>query len=454
MTMQAQTVTETLPTCGSGRKHLGCPCDACSIPRGVVDFTLWVNIMLEKPSSFTWPAGVFMNVRAGMKTPANVDMSPRMARFQMWCEFHKLGLTTFSTDTCVAARMTQLTTLRAQLVTQIGALQAGSVAATVSGQVLQSLDALMARTPANRSQGVQQPALLGSQAQTEVVNSNELIAVAMPSELTGAIAYWELSGDVEYAQLSTQAAALLPSNMHPARTSDEVAFTLAVKELAARNVLLRKDPKGGWALVVEYSEAGKLKYNVRGRFILQNGEVKLVDIAEGADLIKLDNTLAHVRGQYEHNKLHMNANAISVWLVKTIGVRLGGVPLRDRGGVYFVPRGQIETFHKVKEVLGACSSHTLHEIPAMRSGDTIKAILAAVSGEVTQWIKDAEDEMSKGIGQRAARNRAEEGRELVKKVKSYETLLGQPLQGALDRLNTACKALDKATTRFAQLEVD
>jgi hypothetical protein len=139
--------------------------------------------------------------------------------------------------------------------------------------------------------------------------------------------------------------------------------------------------------------------------------------------------------------------------VQLVG-RLHAVALRDSGGIYFVPRDGVKAYRVVKAALAGCSSHVMHEIPALKSSEAIAAILDAISTEVQTEINTLDGALNLNeIGPRAAVNRREHLSALAAKVSSYEKLLGRPLGDALAKIAAMSDRLSKVTTRTANLEV-
>jgi hypothetical protein len=80
-----------------------------------------------------------------------VTLSPRAARFYTWLNECGVGLTSFSTDVCVAAAMPRLEAAHGALLSMmLSEPGADWPAFGTLDQVLGDLETLMRRTPANR----------------------------------------------------------------------------------------------------------------------------------------------------------------------------------------------------------------------------------------------------------------------------------------------------------------
>lgn len=389
------------------------------------------------------------------KTTHGAVMSPRMHRFYRWCDDNGISLSDWSTDSQV---LNVLPKLQAGLAQEQGALimlPVGSPEGTIQAELIRDIEGMMQRVPANRSQGVViQGALAG---ETKKSFKEGLIAVSQSSDVTGGVVYWQLTGEVNQQEL---VAALIEAGLTeddaPALATPEVALGRAVKELQGRSVLIRKAKvAGGWAVVRESEVNGELGFQQIVRVYLEgdkNNEVVKFQATHGYEA---DAALEVERIIAEYNKARTALSVIdlSSWLTKTVS-KLDGVPLRDRGGIYFIPRANIETLRKVKAALAAKSGCVVSEIPAMHSAEAISAIYDAVSNDSASFIADIEAELNAGIKPRAAKNRVEEVQVFLKKVRNYEGLLGQKFEKPAATLGKLVERLNKATTRAAQLEID
>jgi hypothetical protein len=240
---------------------------------------------------------------------------------------------------------------------------------------------------------------------------------------------------------------LLPNNPSP-----DVALNRAVKELQGRSVLIRQHPAGGWAIVKEKNVDSKLTYSVGPRvFLNKEGEI-VIEPAAMQMQAEADVDAGTVREAFIKHQGLLSTTDISSALVN-IAIKLGAVGLRDRGGIYFVPKESIETLHQMKTVFSATTQHVIHEIPAMKSDETMAAIVDALRREVSDVIVDVEGELNQEMGTRAAANRIKDVQALMQKVSGYETLLGFALTETQTRLTGLTQKLGNKSSWVTQLEV-
>jgi hypothetical protein len=270
------------------------------------------------------------------------------------------------------------------------------------------------------------------------------IAVEAATESTGAVVYWALSGNVAGAALAQKWD--LPRQWLPVTASAEVALSRACNEQKSRHTLMRKDGANGYQLIFERVNQDQLSYSSEGRVS------RLADTLqfEGLD----EKTCEEIRAAYTLHRECLTPTDISGWLVGLMG-EMGAVPLRERGGLYFVPRTQVATFRAIKGALAECSSHTLYEIPAMRSVEAMAAVIDAVRREAEEICSEIDGELNVGeIGSRAMRSRLEALDNSADKVRSYERLLGVSMEGLLARIAQIRGRVAQAATRGSLLETE
>lgn len=283
--------------------------------------------------------------------------------------------------------------------------------------------------------------------------SEQLIAVSQADESTGAICYWELSGALDLDEL---AGAWEMEKLDPAwvpeMPSPQAALTRAVRELAAKNIIVRRHPsKEGYVVVVERVVGdGDPKYVPTFRVLLDEvGErPRFVAGDEAVD----DALAAKVTAAFSAARRSLATQDVSEWLVR-LARRLDCVALRSTGGVYFCPRQSVETLQKVKRALRAAHApHVVHEIPALRARETVDAIFSACAREIRDLMEEVRAELPE-LGARAAKSRIEAVDAAAQKLDRYGRLLKVDVVAQLADLARLREKLEKATTRTAQIEV-
>lgn len=248
----------------------------------------------------------------------------------------------------------------------------------------------------------------------------------------GLISYWRLSGSITLDALTvTWQQQGLDEKLLPKPISRETALGRAVREQAAKRRLVRPLAKhGAWAIVDEVIQNEKPYYETVMTIAYRNSYPDFTcDVGEALSAYQpiVDNiTRAYARQQGE-----LDSEDISAWLVK-LGNANSSVALRDTGGIYFVPRGNVEHWRKIVAAIESVSSHRVYRIPAMKNSEAIDAITAAVTAEAEGIVLTMEQELQRAgddtLGQRALKTRAAQCRELLAKVSTYDELLGTQLK--------------------------
>lgn len=257
----------------------------------------------------------------------------------------------------------------------------------------------------------------------------------------GAFVLWRLSGNVDVIAMNK---AWLDSELDPhhcpGAPSEEVAHHRAVKEHARAGVLCSKIRDGGWALVGKQDvkdEAGAdLKFSTNLRVWRAESFVHGLKF-EPAD----DPRRGVIEAAYTLHQRTLSTIDISVWLVRQ-AERLDAVPLRDTGGVYFIPHKGLEEWTKIVHVLRAVSSHKIFNVPALEEdADSIALIMDGVMQEAESMMADLGADLSKvgtdsALGERAWVTRKDRLVAFEDKLKRYEALLGTKLDKTRSALET------------------
>ncbi len=246
------------------------------------------------------------------------------------------------------------------------------------------------------------------------------------AEQAGAVVWWRTSGGIDLAALDAAwGAAGLPIKLVPSAPRPSAALRRAVNEHRGERRLVRPLASGGFALVDENASGDDLQHEVTCR-------AKLVPpVGDGAPTIAVeppDHPIApHLTASYAAHLGQIEQGDVSPWLVKVIE-HCQAVSLRDTGGIYFVPKAQLDTWRAMVAAIRTAGQHTVFEMPALKSDEAVAALLDAVVREAEATASLMEQEVSGGdLGERALKTRVERAAALESKVTSYEGLLGTTL---------------------------
>jgi hypothetical protein len=303
----------------------------------------------------------------------------------------------------------------------------------------------------------------------QAANTN-IMAVpdAMNTASCGAIVYWRLCPATDLDRLAhTWADRNLDPDLLPEPPTASEALHRAMKAQTTPRLLLRplgKRRSQGLALVEETPDGGRdLDYAIQLRawleVVAEDGTTRSVVRFDRSGTLEWN-----VRAAYGTLSRELSSNDIGAWLVKLADRQLA-VPLRDTGGLYFVPSGRFELFRAMGDAVNAASDARVYSIPALPAADAVEAILdgltteaskeaAGIAGEVNAVLTasddvggggaggggggtsegDAQREASKLIGHRALKGRLAKCGQLDAKLNLYEELLGAKLTALHDRL--------------------
>lgn len=287
----------------------------------------------------------------------------------------------------------------------------------------------------------------------------------------GRVVYWEMHGGTSFsALLEAFEESGLPEDLAP-RPMTLDAVCRDIMRQFAREVRANRPRKSrgarvlvrptdtGYALVEERreSEGAPLAYNVLVEAEptgAEPGNDDGDDVFSVRVVAQFDDAVEDAAREL-HERLNAEAEAVSArtvsrWLVRTVMPAVGAVTLRDRGGVYFVPRSSAETFDKVARIVIGCSSHVVHQIPATTCREAVEAIVAALTAEVRETVVETEHDLDTGLTARKAGNRMSILNALQSKVRRYEDALST----SLGELHGQCDALSAELSVLALSDVD
>lgn len=271
------------------------------------------------------------------------------------------------------------------------------------------------------------------------MNDTKVIAVPeLPQDAAGAIAFWRLTGAISHAKLMGMwLDDGLDERLLPELPSPTVALHRAMEQLQERRRLIRPLGRGaGWAVVQEQPKGDDdLGYNLTVRAKL-DAVGHLVIEPEDSPL------KGQIVEQFNYQMGTLTQSDVSSWLCTLVN-KLSAVPLRETGGVYFIPRGQVAVWKRMAAVLEGASGCVVHEIPALQSADAVAAILDALAHESAGMAKTMKEDIQK-LGERGLKARMTECEAYEVKIEMYEKLLGQHQQALHDRLQSLKAAIATA----------
>lgn len=270
------------------------------------------------------------------------------------------------------------------------------------------------------------------------MSSLDFVAVSdNAGDLAGVSTWFQLNSvqiDAEALRQAGIAAGIAEADM-PKNTTAKAALRRACAALTDKRTLARNLKSGGWAIVQEVPIGDTLTHAV----------ATTVELDSFSKLIFQTGALSYfeknIMDNFAASLLALDAADISSWLVRT-AERLNGVALRDRGGIYFMPRQSLDTWHTATSVLRQQSKGCdVYEMPTLRSSEAVRSIIAALTREALSASEEIMQNIDSGkLGERALRSKSAECMYLTNKLASYEILLDSSLSVIKSRLEEVSAA--------------
>jgi len=260
----------------------------------------------------------------------------------------------------------------------------------------------------------------------------------------GAVTWWRLQGDVDYATLErVWVEAGFAVEDLPSPTSDSVALRRALERYRDSKTLVRPHPTGGFSVVDELydEESEELDYTTRFTAWIDYEAQSLLFDRE------VDDEIADaIVAAFEEQRGRLSASDLSSWMVRRARA-LSAVALRDTGGIYFIPEPTAPTWSAFADVVAQVSASRVYELPALKTERAVEALLEAVIAEAAEETRkleealDAADEhTARGLKGKASRCKA-----IADKLRLYEDLLGVRMPNISERVTELDARIVEAT---------
>lgn len=253
------------------------------------------------------------------------------------------------------------------------------------------------------------------------------LVVTESGEACGAIVMWSLDGSVAYDALAASwSNSGLNAQDCPEQPSPRATLRSVMGAFAKRNRIVRPVGEGQLGLVEELVVDRSAKIE-NGEEPLEHRTLAVARILadESVEVSAKDADLAKdIVESYTTARNFVGVTEFSMWLTTMVQSRFSGVPLRPRGGVYFVPKSHLADLQALASVIETNSNHKLYRISALRTSEAVEAILDAVVREAEELVTDiSEDIETSKINKRGGKTRKEALESMQKKLSDYEKLL-------------------------------
>lgn len=278
---------------------------------------------------------------------------------------------------------------------------------------------------------------------------SSFVTLDAANEAAGAIVFWSLGGDADLARMRLSLELEeVPEKFWPEGPTYSEALLRGARAQANQRQLVRPlGKRGAWALVQEHVSGDVITHtqvlvghaepsaDVGGLGAFRVQLSPGVERTEATDAL-IENILAEGLRQVGL----VPPVDMSGWLVR-VATQLHAVPLRDRGGVYFVPRDVLETWRRISAVVASESQGRTFEIPALKTDEAVDAILTSVRAQVAKQFAALEDYLLETPSNKGLNSWERQLDEMRSYVRHYVELLGVALPELESRLVSLSGAL-------------
>jgi hypothetical protein len=221
------------------------------------------------------------------------------------------------------------------------------------------------------------------------------------------------------------------------------------KEIGAR-VEKGPDNQAVCVRIIIYTQVDPDNYNVtvqtstKAVLVKGTGEVKFRDL-NGQELTQLSPAEEEIKNRYNYWLHHYDSDQMRDLVLYLLKHYCDYLTVRDRGGMYFVPRTNDEQLSKIKALFALYPEASLLTLGVPDTANERRFMWDAFKAEVEAEIKTMETDFSDLTGvesDRSIKVRVERFAQLEAKVDNYAFLL----QGTADKLKDRLGSLAKTLT--------
>lgn len=278
------------------------------------------------------------------------------------------------------------------------------------------------------------------------MNSKYVISADIDENLLGGLVLWSTSGGsfTNIQKAFTEEGLKAPEPLQGAEVAvrglKAVAKSLSNHKDTCLVVSLRK--RGSYALVCQITDTKSADHFQLAR-VDADGEGQLHVHASPllGEAKQLDELALHARVStaFDAERAHYDGSDVGGLLVDRIR-GLGGVAVRDRGGVYFVPREGMATVRKLQRALRAATGTVVHVVPTLRTEDMAALVVESLASHVETFCHKVREDLPK-MGDRARESRQGALSGLLSTVERYEKLLDTSLTSVREQIAQVNDAL-------------
>lgn len=248
--------------------------------------------------------------------------------------------------------------------------------------------------------------------------------------ISGAITYWSVSSSTSREALEEGLTTAGLDRWVPSRLSIQNAIKAALTDLYAQPKTLIRPDRGGFSVVDETQGLFGLDHATRIWVAVQNNKTPVVSPVDHEDTSRILSAIAAQQDLVPVAQL----TSMLTGIVKS----LGGLSLRESGGLYWLPSPSLSKWGEVQKIMRAAGPNRVAMIQTMVDEESVAAVVDAITAEIESECAQMQAELASGLSDRAAKHRAAHLNGLVDRLRTYEASLGI----TLDKLREGLVILD------------
>lgn len=252
--------------------------------------------------------------------------------------------------------------------------------------------------------------------------------------MSGAIVLWSTTSTTSLDKLTSGLDGIGLGKFAPSQTSPQAALKAAMTDLYAGPRKLIRPDRNGFSVVEE------TEHPVLG---LQH-EVVLTALPRMGLEVSDPTEQDRIAQAYTHQLDLVPVASITACLTGIVR-HLGGIALRQTGGIYWIPARSTDVWAQVMAVVQAAGANTLYAITTQVDAESVRAVCDAINNEMAAEVAQMQSELADGLSARAGKRRAEQLSSMTDRLRDYEQSLGV----TLDTLRGALVTLDQGLMTHA-----
>ena len=254
------------------------------------------------------------------------------------------------------------------------------------------------------------------------------------TKIAGAVTYWTLAEWTDVNNIGSAFTILGLNKFSPQPPTPLVACKRALVEVFGdRNTLVRPLGDDKYAVVREKRvEGDDLDYDVEFKVQATKNDQPLVDPAGHPGALPFQEAYTQFRSK-------VPSGAVGSALAQ-LARHLGGVRLRESGGVFWLPEDSLETWRKLANACASASVQGSTLVYVLRTAiddSAVKAVHDAITKDIQDSAKEIREKSRDQTNVKALERRKDEANALNQRIAAFEAILGHSLDTLRDQAKQA-----------------